>query len=30
MFYLEHEEEVKFVDGILAHSQEWQWLVDIM
>lgn len=30
MFYLEHEEEVKFVDGILAHSQEWQWLVDII
>lgn len=30
MFYLDHEEEVKFVDGILAHSQEWQWLVDII
>lgn len=30
MFYLDHEEQVKFVDGVLAHSQEWQWLIDIM
>ncbi|MBJ8349494.1 hypothetical protein [Streptococcus zalophi] len=26
--YLEHEIHVKFVDGILEHSQEWQWLID--
>lgn len=26
--YLEHEEEVTFVDGILAKSQDWQWFVD--
>lgn len=30
MFYLDHEEQVKFVDGVLAHSQEWQWLIDII
>ncbi len=30
MFYLEHEEEVRYVDGLLAHSQEWQWLVSII
>ena len=30
MFYLDHEERVKFVDGVLAHSQEWQWLIDII
>lgn len=30
MFYLEHEEEVRYVDGLLAHSQEWQWLIDII
>ena len=28
MNYLEHEIEVKFVDGLLAHSQEWQWFVE--
>ncbi len=27
MNYLEHETEVKYVDGLLAHSQEWQWLI---
>ena len=26
--YLEHEEEVKYVDGILSKSQEWQWFID--
>ena len=28
MNYLEHETEVKYVDGLLAHSQEWQWLIE--
>ena len=28
--YLEHETEVKYVDGILAKSQEWQWLIEII
>ena len=27
MNYLEHEIEVKYVDGLLARSQEWQWLI---
>ena len=26
--YLEHKTRVKFGDGLLAHSQEWQWLID--
>ncbi len=26
--YLEHETEVKFVDGLLAKSQDWQWFID--
>ncbi len=26
--YLDHETEVKYVDGILAKSQEWQWFVE--
>lgn len=26
--YLEHEIEVKFIDGILGKNQEWQWFVD--
>lgn len=26
--YLEHEVKVKYIDGILAHSQDWQWLID--
>lgn len=26
--YLEHEICVKFADGILEHSQEWQWFID--
>ncbi len=28
MNYFDHEENVKFVDGILEYSQEWQWLFD--
>ena len=28
--YLEHETEVKYVDGILAKSQDWQWLIEII
>lgn len=26
--YLEHEDKVKFVDGVLAKSQEWQWFIE--
>lgn len=26
--YFEHEEQVKYVDGLLAKSQEWQWLIE--
>ena len=28
MNYFEHEYDVKFVDGLLGHSQEWQWIID--
>ena len=28
--YLEHEEEVRFVDCYLAKSRNWQWFVDIV
>lgn len=28
MNYLEHETQVRYVDGFLAHSQEWQWFID--
>ncbi len=28
MNYFEHEYNVRYVDGILEHSQEWQWLFD--
>jgi len=28
--YLEHETKVKYVDGILAKNQEWQWLIEII
>ncbi|MBT9769203.1 hypothetical protein GPK74_04340 [Coprococcus catus] len=28
MNYLEHKTLVKYGDGLLAHSQEWQWLID--
>ncbi|MHB8130476.1 MAG: hypothetical protein ACYDEX_15910 [Mobilitalea sp.] len=26
--FLEHEDEVRYVDGFLAKSQEWQWFID--
>ena len=26
--YLEHTTKVKYGDGLLEHSQEWQWLID--
>ena len=26
--YFDHEVKVKAIDGILSHSQEWEWLVD--
>lgn len=28
MHYLEHETEVKFYDGFLEKSQDWQWFID--
>lgn len=26
--YFEHEVKVKFFDGILEHSGEWQWFIN--
>ena len=26
--YLDHEIHVKIVDGILEHSQDWQWFIN--
>jgi len=26
--YLEHENKVKYIDGLLAREQEWQWFID--
>ena len=26
--YIDHDIKVKYIDGILAHDREWQWLVD--
>ena len=28
--YLEHADKVKYVDGLLAHSQQWQWFIDLI
>ena len=28
MNYLDHKTKVKYVDGLLARTQEWQWLID--
>ena len=28
MNYLEHKTQVRYGDSLLAHSQEWQWLID--
>lgn len=28
--YFDHDIRVKAVDGIISHSQEWEWLVDYM
>ena len=28
MNYLEHEDKVKYIDGLLAREQEWQWFVE--
>ena len=28
--YLEHNDKVKYVDGLLAHSQQWQWFIDLI
>jgi len=28
--YLEHDDKVRYGDGLLAHSQEWQWFVDLL
>ncbi len=25
--YFEHEEQVKYVDGLLTNNQEWQWII---
>lgn len=28
--YIDHENKVKYMDGLLAHSQEWQWFIDLI
>lgn len=28
--YLEHEDKVKYIDGLLARSQDWQWFIDLL
>ncbi|OUN92648.1 hypothetical protein B5F98_11335 [Pseudoflavonifractor sp. An44] len=28
--YLDHNDKVKYVDGLLSHSQEWQWFIDLL
>lgn len=28
MNYFEHEQKVKYIDGILAKSQDWDWLIE--
>lgn len=28
--YLEHADKVKYIDGLIAHSQEWQWFIDLL
>ncbi len=28
--YLDHSDKVKYVDGLLAHSQDWQWFIDLL
>ena len=27
MNYYEHEIKVKFIDGVLAHEQDWEWFI---
>ena len=27
--YLDHKDEVKYVDGLLANSQEWNWFIEM-
>lgn len=26
--YFEHEEQVKYIDGLLTNNQEWQWIIE--
>lgn len=28
MNYFEHEQKVKYIDGVLAKSQDWDWLIE--
>lgn len=28
--YLDHEDKVKYIDGLLARSQDWQWFIDLL
>ena len=28
--YLEHNDEVKYVDGLLENSQEWDWFIELV
>ncbi len=28
--YLDHKDEVRYVDGLLANSQEWNWFIELL
>ena len=28
--YLDHKDEVRYVDGLLANSQEWNWFIELV
>ena len=28
MSFFEHEQEVRYMDGILAKSKDWDWLIE--
>lgn len=28
--FLSHPDKVKYIDGLIAHSQEWQWFIDLL
>ena len=28
--YLDHKDEVRYIDGLLANSQEWNWFIELV